>query len=278
MAGLRGEGQKSQTIGALNTKILPVTLKNHQPAFIMIKQICFTTVVTLASSSILQASISFTYDSTATYNASNSVLVASPDLDAAARSFIRDPRAALQTFTAPANGYELTGVNIIVNRLFDGATATFSIFDLGTTAPGTDITQTTIDGLTPLATEAVSISGADAAGFGNAVDGWNDALSTLSWTLPAGVTLSPTQVYAFYMDGTDTSNSIVWVRDADNGYSGGVAYYQDTNTGDLSHNVFGGGNASDDWSLALVPEPSTYALLLGFVALGGVLLRRRLRS
>jgi hypothetical protein len=31
-------------------------------------------------------------------------------------------------------------------------------------------------------------------------------------------------------------------------------------------------------SLALVPEPSTYALLLGFVALGGVLLRRRLRS
>jgi hypothetical protein len=38
------------------------------------------------------------------------------------------------------------------------------------------------------------------------------------------------------------------------------------------------GLAVDSFKLSVVPEPSTYALLLGFFVLGGVLLRRRLRS
>lgn len=239
------------------------------------KKLVTLTALATGSALPLQAAFTFTYNSTAAYDASPAVLVESADLDAAARAFIRDPRAGLQTFKAPSNGFALEGINIIVNRLFDGATATLSIFDLGTTAPGADITQATLDGLTPLLSESISITGADAAGFGNSADGWNDAASTLAWSFGSALTLDAANIYAFHLDGTDTSASIVWVRDSGNGYADGSAYYQDGNTADLRSGVFGGSAGSDDWSLALVPEPSTYAALLGLGALALVFTRRR---
>lgn len=60
--------------------------------------------------------------------------------------------------------------------------------------------------------------------------------------------------------------------------NGGTFWIRWTDTDDGTGTDHGLAVDSFKLDVTVVPEPSTYALMLGFLALGGVLLRRRLRS
>lgn len=65
--------------------------------------------------------------------------------------------------------------------------------------------------------------------------------------------------------GFDISNPWLWIRirHEENGWIGGA------------NNVFGFNELESGWSLTIVPEPSSYALFAGMLAIGLIVLRRR---
>jgi hypothetical protein len=202
-------------------------------------------------------------------------------------------REALQSFTVDSS-ITVQAVNILINRAIQGKSITISLIEWDNTTgrPGSvSISQTQWDAATVLRTESITF-GSEAAAFGSQ-GSFDDALSTLTWTLPSSITLSPlsgdSNNYGIVIQPTDATNadSVLNWRFADGDLYTDIAnpnsrigYYKNANSGGLFRSDQFGTNVEADlaFGLVAVPEPSTYALLLGVAALGGVLLRRRLRG
>jgi len=248
----------------------------------MNKLIPLTAVVFATAATSTSASIAFT-TGTGTYDDSDVVIVPTANVmqDNATNFYIREPRATLQTFQVDA-AVEIEAINIIVRRAVQDSTFTLSLREFATQAnfyTPADVAATSL-----LATFNAAVTSEQAFGqTSGGIDATLDPATTMTWTLPSSVNLDTGKVYGLIVDGTSSSTEpLVYQLSLGNAYTGGLGYLQDFSSSEnfRSGNSYFGGSGNDqqaDWSLALVavPEPSTYALLLGFVALGGVLLRRR---
>lgn len=231
----------------------------------------------LTSATALNAAVVFTTGTT-TYDESDVIYVDSTGLTN--QRFLRDTsvnddRMALQTFQVTSN-ISISGINLITSAIIGGAEVTFRLVDLGTSLPtetaSGDFFRTSIP-TTSLASETKTFTAVSSQ-------------STVAWSFTS-VNLSTTNYYALLIDPerlSDSSINFQWMyngpatSEAESAYTGGTGYYVH-DSGKLLRE-FNNGDDFNDFSLALVavPEPSTTALLLGFVALGGVLLRRKLRD
>lgn len=114
--------------------------------------------------------------------------------------------------------------------------------------------------------------------LGGAYDNSDGGILTAIFYTGAGGTGSIVSTQTWADGGADGDTGDIGQADAYFGYSGSnflsiiLDVQRDGNSGN-------GGTGLDDLGFGVaVPEPSTYALLAGFIALGGVMLRRRLKS
>lgn len=179
----------------------------------------------------------------------------------------------------------------------------FKMFD-GTAGPdwGTQIGVAT--GANPWVPDLNASNGLFALSFDDGVIGTGNNTSVASGTLP---TYNPGQAYevTYMMNWTGASESVTgvdgnslsladkqiafWIRDlTDNSLSSTVVLDSSFGAVDASISpVFRNFNTSlsnmnimyiDDVAITAVPEPSVYVAVLGFLALGFVFIRRRVRS
>lgn len=212
-----------------------------------------------------------TYNDSSGYAAGDVVTV--PVANATERFFFRDLRAGLQTFQV-AGSFELEAINLLVDRIGPDAATSLTLLDFGTTDPnGGLITQVQIDAAVALS--SFTYIAPSSSPFG-AAPNWNDAVSTLTWTLDTPVTLSEDNFYALQVVGL-AGTPLVWLRTNADTFADGRAYLRNDGQVDYGTAVFGSAGAGalgNDWAMSLVavPEPASLAL----VAVGGlVLLRRR---
>ena len=249
----------------------------------MNKTVLTTILALLATTTALSGSISFNLG-TGTYDNSDVVFSASSAITATNTNnyFFRETRAAMQTFVV-TDAIEVAAMSTIVRRAVENATFTLSLIDFGTNPVANFYTPAEVAAAALLGTSNITITAALAFGQASGgIDATLDPYTTMTWALPASVSLVPGRTYAFILDGTSASpGNIVMQFGLGNPYAGGLAYRQEESVSPnfrSGNDYFGGGNNQQaDWGLALVavPEPSTYALLLGLATLGLVLYRRR---
>lgn len=238
-----------------------------------------TTLLALGvAAATVSGSIVFTAGPTA-YSDSPVVITPTDDLTATSNQiYLRDPRATLQTFQVGSE-LELTAVNFIIRRALEGAQFTLTLRDFGTTAPENSLAPAAVTGAGSLATFSHTVTAGQVFGNSSGPVDSNDPFNTMTWTLGSAVTLVPGNYYGLVFDGTNVTTGaphIIYPYALGNPYSDGLGYYQDGNDNDFLTTSFGSGNNQQaDFALALVPEPTTYAALLGLAALGVVMLRRR---
>lgn len=265
-------------------------------------------LITLSISSLTfiplaEASITIAYNDTSGYNGSDFKTMTAEQTTN--RLFMRREtnasdgfREALQSFTVSAT-IEISAVNILIDRAVQGQSFNISLIEwandgTGNAPGGTTISSSQYDERTVLASESITF-GSEASSFGTIGGPYSDAQSTMTWTLGTSVTLNTLNGvgdnnYAIVIQPTNAANadSVLNWRWAPGDLFGNISspvnsrlgYYKNANTTDVFKSDQFGSNVDADFAVGLtaVPEPSTYALLLGFVALGGVLLRRRLRD
>jgi hypothetical protein len=220
---------------------------------------------------------------TTPYDDSDVVFAASSAVTAtnANNYFFRATRAAMQTFVV-ADAIDTVAVNTIVRRAVENATFTLSLIDFGTDPVANFYTPAEVAAATSLASSNITITSALAFGQSSGgIDVTLDPYTTMTWTLPSTVSLVPGRTYAFILDGTSATQSIVMQYGLGNPYAGGLAYRQEESLSPnfrSGNDYFGSGNNQQaDWGLALVaiPEPSTYAAIFGGLFLALALYRRR---
>lgn len=224
------------------------------------------------------ANITFSVGTTA-YQSANLVITPTTSVTATSNQiFLRDPRATLQTFQVGTD-FELTALNLIIRRALEGAAFTLTLRDFGTTAPANSLTPAVVSGATALATISHTVTAGQV--FGNASGPVNasDPFNTMTWNLSSAVNLVPGRFYGLVFDGTNVTTGVPHIIHSyalGNPYAGGLGYYQDGNANNFRTDVFGEGNHQQvDFSLSLIPEPSTYAAIFGLLALAWVACRRR---
>lgn len=246
-------------------------MKRHLPVFTSL-------IALVAGTATASGQIITITPGTAAYTGSPVVITPEAAVTSASHQiFLRDPRATLQTFQVGSE-LELTALNVIIRRALEGATFTLTLRDFGTTAPANSLTPAAVTGATSLASINHTVTAAQAFGAAGPISA-ADPFNTMTWGMAAPVTLVPGNFYGLVFDGTNVTTGaphIIHSYALGNPYAGGLGYYQDGNANNFRTDVFGSGNNQQaDFSLALVPEPSTYAALLGLAALGLVMWRRR---
>lgn len=230
----------------------------------LIKQTVFCTVLCATS---LQGSVSITAG-TGTYDSADLILVASSAMDNALSTTSSGTQIDPMMVFQPSANINADSLVMLLKRVNTGVSQTFNLYDFGTTAPGAS--NITLPGLA-LVSEA----------YATTINiGPSDNVASLKWDFAGSISLLSTNYYAVMIDAVDGTAGLNLNYDSNNGIAQGGLYQFDGTNWDIT----GGGSAipgaNFDYGIALVavPEPSTTALLLGFVALGGVLLRRRLRD
>jgi hypothetical protein len=205
---------------------------------------------------------------TGDYDGADQVLVASSAMDNALSTTSGGTQIDPMMVFQPTANIDADSLVMLLKRVNTGISQTFNLYDFGTTAPGAS---------------NISLPGAAlvSEGYTTTVDlGPSDNVASLIWDFAGSINLLSTNYYAVMIDAADGTAGLNFNYDSDNGIAQGGLYQFDGTNWDLT----GGGSAipgaNFDYGIALtaVPEPSTYALLLGFLALGGVLLRRRVRN
>ncbi len=244
--------------------------------------VLFASLLSLAGVPALSAQSIAVNAGTMVYDASDLVLVPSSSVMAenGTNIYLRDPRAVMQTFQV-GEAFELAAINTIIRRAVENAEFTLTLRDFGPTVPGGSVAPGAVSGATALSSVDYTVDASVAFGAPGPVTA-GDPATTLTWSLASPVTLVPGNVYAFVFDGTGTVNAehVIAQYSRTNPYGGGLGYYQDGNANNFlsGSGIFGEDyNDQVDFAVALVavPEPSTYASVLGLVVLTLVIARRR---
>jgi len=239
------------------------------------------------------AGIAVTYNDVTGYDNSDVVYVDSADVVSGGSEslFLRDTRGALQGFTVTSTT-EISAVNVLAMRMVEGESFRIEIREFNANPSSANITSSFLASSSTLVIgETITISAADAAGFdGNNA---NDALSTVTWTLPSSVILNDNPTtggnnYALIINADSDNTGIRWAfnRNGDvyanrSGPRGHIGYFEsnDANGGNYNYQADGFGDPPNtDMSIALVaiPEPGTLMMMgLSGVALLAAVRRRR---
>lgn len=230
-------------------------------------KITLLTATALCTGQLAQAGV-FISAGTSAYDSASQILVASSAMDNALSTTSGGTQIDPMMVFQPSANISAESLVMLLKRVNSGVSQTFNLYDFGTTAPGAS---------------NVNLPGAAlvSEGYATTVDlGPSDNVASLTWNFGSTVNLVSTNYYAIMIDAVDGTAGLNFNYDSDNGIPQGGLYQFDGTNWDLT----GGGSAIPganlDYGIALVavPEPSTYALLLGFLALGGVLIRRRMRD
>jgi hypothetical protein len=228
----------------------------------------FTTglLTLIASAAALNATVTLT-TGTSAYDSADQVLVASSAMDNALSTTSGGTQIDPMMVFQPSADISAESLVMLLKRVNTGVSQTFNLYDFGTTAPGGS--NITLPG-------AALVS----EGYATTVDlGPSDNVASLTWNFGSTINLVSTNYYAVMIDAVDGTAGLNFNYDSDNGIAQGGLYQFDGTNWDLTGgSAIPGANLDYGIALNAVPEPSTYALMLGFIALGGVLLRRRMRG
>ena len=154
------------------------------------------------------------------------------------------------------------------NNLADGSLLRFGAFDITAyNALSTNDKQNlaTVDGLfTELGTVASS-------------NGSFLSIGNFSYTVPTNGINSGDRLYTWVFNSSDAASASEWDIYSSTNVQWTMPVDPNTNTLSTStiDNVIAGGTSGNNYTLAAVPEPSTYALIIGGLALAWVAIRRR---